>query len=147
MNPKANILFQIFTPAVSESPLNILLAQLFVRMLEEELSEITYNAYVAGSHFSLEVPIDGIHLYIYGYTDSLKKLSDIVFEHLINFKIDQNDHVQSKIFKSQKDKLIRKYHNYDKSQAYEIARYKYQGCMYDVFPLNERIAILEGKYI
>merc|ERR1711974_221387 len=66
-----------------------------------------------------------------------------VFAHITNFKMDVNDSRLLKIYQSQKEKLWRKYCNFSKSQAYQVAQYAFQSSMYDRFSISQRIAVFD----
>lgn len=124
----------------------MLLSQLFIQMVEEDLSEITYCASVAGLNFLLDSPNDSIDVYVYGYTESLGKLAEIIFSFLTNFKISSDDKKRLRVFESQKERLERKYLNYSKSQAYRVAQYAFQGCVLDRFTISQRLDVFHRKF-
>jgi insulysin len=147
LQPKVCLFFQVRTPVVSESPLSVLLSQLYIQMVQELLSEVTYDAYLSELDFQLDAPTDGVQINIYGFYQSLEKMVEMILQKLLSFQIDQNDTLMMGVFKKQLDILLRKYENYERSQAYEIARWSYQGCTYKSPPIDERMKVFHCRYL
>ncbi|KAI8322211.1 hypothetical protein GQ54DRAFT_328450 [Martensiomyces pterosporus] len=86
--PRGEIRIVVETPRVYESPLNSILSQLFVLILKDSLSEITYDAQVAGLWFDIRDSADGIFLHLDGFNDKLPRLLEILLKALRSHKVD-----------------------------------------------------------
>ena len=139
------MVLSILTTKLAESPISILYSQLFEKLVGEQMNDITYNAQVAGMSFSIDIPNDGIVIFLCGYTSSFIRFASIVFEYLTKFTFDPTNNEQLVAFECQKEKLYRKYKNYSTQQSYEIAQLASQGCLSSRFSIAERLAIFDRK--
>jgi len=143
LQPKAAVRFSILTSEVSKSPLSTLLAQLFTLICQEDLSEVTYNATVAGFNGRIESQHEGFSVYLQGYTSSLLEVAHIMFSYLGKFSFNSSDPNRLKAFESQKEKLHRQYKNYTKGSAYQVANYMFQFCTNNRFTIQQRLAVFD----
>ena len=136
----------LLTTKLAESPVSMLYSQLFEKLVGEQMNDITYNAQVAGMSFSLDIPNDGIVIFLCGYTSSFIPFASIVFDYLTNFTFDPSNNEQLVAFECQKEKLFRKYKNYSTQQSYDIAQLASQGCLSARFSIAERIAVFDRMF-
>ncbi len=69
-------------------PAHILLQSLLVELLTDALSEITYDASLAGLNYSVSSQMTGLYIAFGGYNDKLPVLINTVIEKLKTFTID-----------------------------------------------------------
>ncbi|KAK9862426.1 hypothetical protein WJX84_001898 [Apatococcus fuscideae] len=104
--PRAVAYFNLFSPHTVTSPLTAASTHLFIKLLSDSLTEMTYLADSAG--LSVDVWPEGIHgleLKVEGFSHKLPVLTKTVFEQLANFKVDEEAFVRVK------EALVRKYRN------------------------------------
>ncbi|KAJ2806180.1 metalloprotease, partial [Coemansia guatemalensis] len=87
--PRGDVRIQIDTPAAYESALNSVLTNLFLQMLKDTLTELTYDAEVAGLWFDIRDNVEGIQVHVAGFNDKLLRLLRIVMETLRGYKVEQ----------------------------------------------------------
>ena len=76
--PRANLYFSIRSPMASGSPLNVVMAGLFVEMIREQLNEYSYPATLAGLGYDIYNHQRGIGVRIRGYNDKQAVLLETV---------------------------------------------------------------------
>ncbi|KAJ2638098.1 metalloprotease, partial [Coemansia sp. RSA 1694] len=86
--PRGEVRINIENPRVYESPLSSILSQLFVLVLKDSLSEITYDAQVAGLWFDIHESVDGFSISVDGFNDKLPQLLRILLTTIKNYKVD-----------------------------------------------------------
>lgn len=104
--PKINWTFEIKTPAID--PTNIestVLADIFVKHVNETLSSYTFPASIGGLNFSVQQTHNGLSINIDGYSDKAKALFQDLLLALKEFKPHQQK------FKTYKESLLRDYQN------------------------------------
>ncbi|KAJ2083683.1 metalloprotease [Coemansia sp. RSA 988] len=87
--PRGDVRIQIETPAAYESALSSVLTNIFLQMLKNTLTELTYDAEVAGLWFEIRDNVEGIHVHATGFNDKLLRLLRIVMETLRGYKVEQ----------------------------------------------------------
>lgn len=92
-----------------------MLTQLFTSLVEEELASISYDATLAGLHYSLGTERAGILLAVSGYTDKLPLLARIVMAKMRTLKLDGEE------FSVVHDRLSRAYANAKLANPYSLA--------------------------
>ncbi|KAI9474731.1 metalloprotease [Coemansia sp. RSA 989] len=86
--PRGNVRLLLETPRAYESPLNSVLNQLFVMIIKDSLTEITYDAEIAGLWFEIRSTVEGILVHIDGFNDKLMRLLRTLVETLRTFRVD-----------------------------------------------------------
>lgn len=117
--PKINWIFHIKTPAIDVAKSDsIVLGDLYVKHINEALSDFSFPATLAGLEFSIERKNNGINVSIEGYSDKARRLAIEIIKTL------KEAHVHEQKFKLYKSSLIRQYQNTDLEnpllQAYDI---------------------------
>ncbi|KAJ2833275.1 metalloprotease, partial [Coemansia furcata] len=86
--PRGEVRINVENPRAYESPLSSILSQLFVLVLKDSLSEITYDAQVAGLWFDIHESVDGFSISVDGFNDKLPQLLKILLTTIKNYKVD-----------------------------------------------------------
>ncbi|KAJ2007901.1 metalloprotease [Coemansia thaxteri] len=86
--PRGEVRISVENPRAYESPLSSILSQLFVLVLKDSLSEITYDAQVAGLWFDIHESVDGISMSVDGFNDKLPRLLRILLTTMRDHQVD-----------------------------------------------------------
>lgn len=86
--PKADFHFSLLTPVASQSADNSLLAQLYTRMVLDQLNETLYDAALAGLSVNLYPHLQGISLKLSGFSDKQPLLLDTLIAAMRNPALD-----------------------------------------------------------
>lgn len=84
--PKNCIYVQLRSPLVYADPLAANLTSIFVTMLKDELTEFTYNAYLAGLGYHVNQGKYGIEIGVQGYNEKQAVLLEKIVEKLATFE-------------------------------------------------------------
>ncbi len=82
--PKTDAYFTFLTRYAGQSARHQALAKIYVRAVNEQLNELLYPAYLAGTNFSFYPHLRGFSLKLSGYSDSLEPLIQQVVPALIS---------------------------------------------------------------
>lgn len=115
--PKANVALLLRTPAVNHSPRTAVLSRLLVELVKDALCEYSYDADVAGLHYSVDSQMDGVDIIVGGYNDKLPKLLQSVLDSFTQLQVD------TKRFEIIKDQVRRNYQNFDLEEPFQHAAY------------------------
>jgi len=115
--PKAVFYLHLHLPEAYASPLSAVLVQLYVRLVNDALSELTYPADVAGLGYSLRSSVPGILLTFSGYHHTLPLLVKSVLSAVIETE------VLGDRFEIAAEKLSRDFANMKFEQPYQLALY------------------------
>lgn len=115
--PKAGVYLQFETPLAYYSPRHTIFANLYASLLEESLMEYSYDAQIAGLHYSIDNNYSGIQLVVRGFSHHIDRLLFVILERMKSLKIDPDR------FSLVKDQLRREYVNFAKDQPYHHAMY------------------------
>lgn len=110
--PRANFYFAIRSPKANDSPEHALLTELYVKAANDQLSEFSYPAYLAGLNYRLYNHVRGITVRISGYQDKQDVLLDAIKEVL------HRPEINGDRFAIFKDELIRKLDNAQNDRPY-----------------------------
>lgn len=86
--PKNYIFVKLRSPAAYFDPLAAGLSRLFVNLVEDELSEFSYDASLAGLHFYLNSDQYGIGIWIRGYHEKQMVLLEKIVEKMVSLEPD-----------------------------------------------------------
>ncbi len=114
-SPRANLKLRLAIPGGLETPRDRAVAQLYRSMVEDNLSEITYPAYLAGLGYGLAVPDAGFSISIGGYQDNQLELLQTVLDALTHGSLNQER------FDTLKASLILDWRNTQKERPYAQA--------------------------
>ena len=113
--PKANVLVKFVSPLAHTSPASTVLTSLYARLLEDALSEYSYDADIAGLSYSLTPTATGLSLVFGGYNHKLDVLvREVVKRMRCLAVVDERFHVV-------KEQLQRSYANFPMEQPYQHA--------------------------
>ncbi|OCH85237.1 LuxS/MPP-like metallohydrolase [Obba rivulosa] len=87
--PKAEVRLEIRSPSAHGSPRQAVLTRLLADLVEDALSEIAYDAELAGLTYSISSLRSGLSVSVGGYADKLPVLLRTVLEMLKNINIDR----------------------------------------------------------
>ncbi|XP_011874493.1 PREDICTED: insulin-degrading enzyme-like [Vollenhovia emeryi] len=88
--PKATMIFHFINPVVYVDTINANLALMFIRIINESLSECAYAAALVGLHWEFSTTNKGIQLKIHGFDNKLPNLVEKIFDQIINFEVEIN---------------------------------------------------------
>lgn len=115
--PQLYLYFNILTPEIDMGdPSKIVVADLYVKALEDALSKFSYPATVAGLNFSVDRSNYGISIKITGYSDNAYLLFDEILKQLKDLSVSEQK------FKFYKQALTREYQNFNKETPIKRAR-------------------------
>ncbi|KAK3095847.1 hypothetical protein FSP39_019946 [Pinctada imbricata] len=115
--PKACINFEITSPLAYADPVNCNMTYLFVTLFKDALNEYSYDAELAGLHYSLDCTIYGLTLSVKGYNEKQHILLKKIIEKLTTFKVDP------KRFEIYKENYTRGLKNFHAEQPHQHAIY------------------------
>ncbi len=118
--PEVFIGLEVLTPEIHRNDAKAaVMADLYVKALEETLNELTYTAKVAGLDFNIAAAENGLSIQIQGYSDNAHTLLEEVLSHIKAVKPNASR------FGLYKESLSRQYRNFNKEapylQALEVA--------------------------
>ncbi|MCZ6576909.1 MAG: insulinase family protein [Gammaproteobacteria bacterium] len=82
--PKANFYFSVQSPLANDGPRHAMLTALYVQIVNDQLNEFSYPAYLAGLNYSLYSHIRGFSVRISGYDDKQGLLLSRIMDTLIH---------------------------------------------------------------
>ncbi|BGP22999.1 a-pheromone processing metallopeptidase ste23 [Rhodotorula toruloides] len=103
--PKGSAFFIFRSPIADISPRTAILTQLFTSLVEESLIKYSYDATLAGLHYSFGTESGAFSLVVSGYTEKLPLLASVVLDTANDFQIATMD------FEIVHDRLTRAYAN------------------------------------
>ncbi|XP_074640666.1 insulin-degrading enzyme-like [Tubulanus polymorphus] len=115
--PKSCITMELTSPMTFMDPISVNLSFMFTQLFKDALNEYTYQATLAGLHYSLDTTAYGILLSVRGYNDKQIILLKKILEKLTSFEID------SKRFQIIKETYSRALKNFKAEQPYQHALY------------------------
>ncbi|EQC24990.1 hypothetical protein SDRG_17125 [Saprolegnia diclina VS20] len=117
LKPKLNICMTLQSPMIYVSPTTAVLTDMFVRAVKDKLTEITYDAELAGMRYSMSFSSKALELYGGGYSDKLPALLTAIVQTMTSLEID--DETFTRIH----DKTKRSYDNFEREDPYKHALY------------------------
>ena len=118
--PKTNLLINLVAPAAYYSPRAACLTALYVKLVNDELSEFSYHADLAGLHYGVKSTATGLRLTLSGYSHKLPVLLRMVLSKLRSPALAEDRYVVHR------ENLQREYRNFFKEQPYQHAVYASQ---------------------
>lgn len=137
--PKACLTLELFSTVAYIDPHYSNLNAMFVTVLNDALTEFSYDAELAGLWYSLIHTSQGITLYIRGYQEKQGVLLDKILSMLKDFKVDE------KRFEVLKEARIRELKNMGMDQPHKQASYRSQIIMTDnIWTREEKLEAAEN---
>ncbi|KIK90629.1 hypothetical protein PAXRUDRAFT_831530 [Paxillus rubicundulus Ve08.2h10] len=115
--PKASVIMEIRSPVANSSPRAAVLTRLFSDLVNDSLTEYTYDADLAGLSYSFGAYSLGVAMYWKGFNDKLPDLSRRVVGVARNLQVHQDR------LEVMKEKLQRQWENFFMSQSYQLSDY------------------------
>ncbi|KAG8217686.1 Metalloenzyme, LuxS/M16 peptidase-like protein [Butyriboletus roseoflavus] len=115
--PKASVVIEIRSPIANDTPRASVLTRLFSDLVNDSLTEYTYDADLAGLAYNLGAHSLGVAISLKGYNDKLPDLARRIVEALRNLQIRQDR------LELTKEKLIRQWESFFMSQSYQLSDY------------------------
>lgn len=135
--PKANLNILLRIPVVDATPLATILTRLYVRLVDDSLSEYSYDAEIAGLLYNISTPEEGFEISISGYNDKLHVLLKKVLHSMCGPEIKQSR------FDVIKERLIRELDNFDYREHYrQIGAYSRWLCKVACWTTHELLGEL-----
>ncbi|GAA5862935.1 hypothetical protein JCM3774_006692 [Rhodotorula dairenensis] len=113
--PRGTVYLLVRSPVADSFPREAMLTQLFTSLVEESLAPLSYDATLAGLHYSLGTEHAGILLAISGYTEKLALLGSTIFDKMKSLAPSDEE------FGLVHDRLTRAYTNAKLSNPYSLA--------------------------
>lgn len=113
--PRADFYFSLRSPLANDSAAHRLLTELYVKMVNDQLSSFSYPAYLAGLDYQLYRHVRGVSVRISGFQDKQSELLGRVTQLMASPTIDLTK------FEQFKDELRRDLQNSAKDQPYRQA--------------------------
>nr|VFJ55820.1 MAG: Secreted Zn-dependent peptidases, insulinase-like [Candidatus Kentron sp. FW] len=136
--PRADFYFSVRSPVANDTPTHSVMTDLLVALVEDELTEFSYPASLAGLDYDLYRHVRGLSVRISGYHDKQKLLLRAIVEALYRAKFDPER------FGSTKLELIRKLRNTRKEVPYRRALSELRNLLVQPhYPPEVRIKALE----
>ena len=137
--PRANFYFNVMSPIVNQSARNLVLTELYVRMVNYQLNDIVYPAHLADVNYSLYRHGRGLSVRISGFEDKQSELLEMVVNAMARPELDPA------VFKIVRAALSRELNNVSKdSPSNQTVHEIYRLVMDPYWDENERLIALEN---
>ncbi len=137
--PRADFFVSVRSPKVNDSALHSALTELLVRMVNDNLTEYSYPALLAGLNYDLYQHIRGISIRVSGYDDKQGELLERIFSTLLNPVIDEQR------FTALKDDLQRDLKNVKDAPPYEQTTKEIRNLLVRPYwTVDQRLSALES---
>ena len=111
--PKSTLSINLRSPIANDSPKHAILTSIFTSMIQDELNEFTYPAYLAGLNYDLYSHIRGISIKIGGYSEKQNILLAKILKTTKTLQLKQER------FDIYKEQMTRALENKAKSKPYQ----------------------------
>lgn len=115
--PKALVICNVTSPTSYASPRLAILTELYIRLVEDKLTEFSYNADLAGLSYSLSPTATGFVLQFGGYNHKLPILAEHIVQCMLSLQVSEERFVLIL------ERLVRGLKNNEKEQPYQHAIY------------------------
>ncbi|KAJ6332050.1 hypothetical protein OIU76_010434 [Salix suchowensis] len=135
--PKAYVKIDFNCPFASSSPETEILADIFARLLMDDLNDYAYYAQVAGLRYGIRNTDSGFQVTVVGYNHKLRILLETVIEKISNFKVKPDR------FSVIKEMVVKECGNLKFQQPYQQAMYYCSLLLHDqTWPWMEELEVL-----
>ncbi|KDQ10557.1 hypothetical protein BOTBODRAFT_36079 [Botryobasidium botryosum FD-172 SS1] len=136
--PKAHVVLGFKSPLCFITPSNAVKTRLFCDLVEDSLTETTYDADLAGLSYSISNNDEGFRVVLRGYNDKMPVLLEVILKKIKTLSIDPER------FAVLKDQLRQELENDAMNQPYKIADDKVMGFLWErVWTSEEKLAELK----
>ncbi|CAI5718994.1 unnamed protein product [Hyaloperonospora brassicae] len=118
--PKLMLHFLLYSSSLSTSPYHAVLTSLFVRYLKDKLTEVSYDAELAGMEYEIGFNSRSLELHVGGYSHKLPSLLCKVFQQMLEMTKADYEY-ESAVFERVKDRTKRMYENCFLEEPYQHA--------------------------
>ncbi|KAG2516513.1 hypothetical protein BBO99_00005782 [Phytophthora kernoviae] len=118
--PKLMLHFLFYTPALSTTPYHAVLSSLFVRYLKDKLTEVSYDAELAGMQYEIAFSSRALELHVGGFSHKLPTLFFKVLQQMLHMTKAEYAYEES-VFERVKDRTKRMYQNFFLEEPYQHA--------------------------
>ncbi len=140
--PRANFYFNIQSPLANNNVENSLLTELYVQLLNSQLSETIYPAYLADLNYTLYRHARGISVRISGFEDRQSQLLKLIIDALADPEYDATR------FNIIKERMLLNLHNVEKSSpADQVVHEIYRLLLQPYWTEQEKIAVIDSLTI
>ncbi len=138
--PQLYLYFNIKTPEIDiGNAEKVVVADMYVKGVEEALSKFSYPAAIAGLNFDVNRSEFGVSFKITGYSDNAPLLYDEILKQLKEGSISEQK------FKLYKQALLREYHNFNKETPLKRAKEFFQTLIYKNYAKESQKAVALRK--
>ena len=114
-SPKADIYINIRSPLANKDALAGITGNIYAKMINDQLNEFSYPAYLAGLDYAFYRNSRGITIKVSGYSEKLTVLLDKILDTSIKAELEQHR------FDIYKEEMIRAYKNEGREKPYGLA--------------------------
>ncbi|KAE8989505.1 Insulin-degrading enzyme [Phytophthora rubi] len=118
--PKMMLHFLLYSPSLSTTPYHAVLTSLFVRYLKDKLTEVSYDAELAGMEYEIGFNARALELHVGGYSHKLPILLCKVLEQMLEMTKPEYKY-EDAVFERVKDRTKRMYENFFLEEPYQHA--------------------------
>lgn len=115
--PKAVFKCELRNPLAYHDPVSVNMVNLFIDLLDDALTEYSYEAVLAGLSYRIEPTSYGLNIILKGFNDKMPILLETVIEKMATFKIDPQR------FEILRELYQRKLLNFEAEQPYQHSVY------------------------
>ncbi|KAF8136542.1 Metalloenzyme, LuxS/M16 peptidase-like protein [Boletus edulis] len=115
--PKASLVIEIRSPIANDTARACVLTRLFSDLVNDSLTEYTYDADLAGLAYNLGAHSLGVAISLSGYNDKLPDLAQRIVEAVRNLQVRQDR------LEVMKEKLKHQWENFFMLQSYQLSDY------------------------
>jgi insulysin len=139
LRPMVAEVYRFRLPRALGSLQNAVLLRFYEACVNEALNETVYTAHEAGLNFSFAAGLEGVRMSIDGYDESTARLREAVAANLVDFSISADR------FAAVKDRLIRGFASFPRSDAYQIVLATKQGTVREFYYRpDEQLPVAQG---
>ncbi|RMX66733.1 hypothetical protein DD238_003016 [Peronospora effusa] len=118
--PKLMLHFLLYSPSLSTTPYHAVLTSLFVRCLKDKLTEVSYDAELAGMEYDIGFNSRSLELHVGGYSHKLPILLCKVLQQMLEMTKAEYKYEEA-VFERVKDRTKRMYENFFLEEPYQHA--------------------------
>ncbi|CAI5708951.1 unnamed protein product [Peronospora destructor] len=118
--PKLMLHFLLYSPSLSTTPYHAVLTSLFVRCLKDKLTEVSYDAELAGMEYDVGFNSRSLELHVGGYSHKLPILLCKVLQQMLEMTNAEYKYEEA-VFERVKDRTRRMYENFFLEEPYQHA--------------------------
>jgi len=118
--PKLMLHFLLYSPSLSTTPYHAVLTSLFVRYLKDQLTEVSYDAELAGMEYEIGFSSRALELHLGGYSHKLPVLLNKVLRQMLEMTKPEYKYEEA-VFERVKDRTKRMYENFFLEEPYQHA--------------------------